>query len=136
MQANGFSELAPPPAGATVHEAMFGVYRHLIGPWERHPRMLEAYFRARNLPGGHRLDDLGAEALGQVTAELWRGRDRAYARDFDTIMRSVTYAAIGQCANGELDITDVLPLIERTLRRLTTDNARHAQPLAPVEAAP
>jgi TetR/AcrR family transcriptional regulator, cholesterol catabolism regulator len=123
MSENGFSALPVPPSGVSVYEGMMPLFRHVFEPWEKHPRMLEAYFRARNLPGGDRLDSFGTAVLRPVSEVAYAGLDQSYVDDVAVIMRSVAYAAIGQFTNGELAITEILPLIDRTLRRLTADNA-------------
>ena len=122
MSQHGFSELPAPPDGESVYDGMMTVFRHVFEPWEQHPRMLDAYFRARNLPGGIRLDAIGVDALHSASDVLYADLDPVYVDDVRVILRNVTYAAIGQFAAGELDITEILPLIERTLRRLTADN--------------
>jgi AcrR family transcriptional regulator len=123
MGDHGFAELPAPPEGESLYDGMMTVFRHVFEPWEQHPRMLDAYFRARNLPGGVRLDAIGVDALHGASETLYARLDPSYVDDVRVILRNVTYAAVGQFAAGELEITEILPLIERTLRRLTADNA-------------
>jgi TetR/AcrR family transcriptional regulator, cholesterol catabolism regulator len=58
--------------------------------------------------------------------------DRAYAEDVGMILTYVAHAVIGRFAAGELAITDILPELDRTVFRLTTNN----EPLAAVADPP
>ena len=66
MQVNGYSGMADPPPDASLYEGMMWVYRKLFEPWERNPRMLEAYHRAWTGPRGERLDLQGMAAVEPV----------------------------------------------------------------------
>ena len=48
------------------------------------------------------------------------------------IVGNVVNAAVGAVAQGALPIDQILPLIERTVHRLTTDNAALAASAMPV----
>jgi AcrR family transcriptional regulator len=134
MRENGFAELPAPPSDVSVYDGMMGLFRHVFEPWEKHPRMLEAYFRVRNLPGGDRLDSIGTAVLSPVSQVVYAGLDPGYVEDVTVIVRNIAYAAIGQFTHGELAITEILPLIERTLRRLTANNAPAAVRSASIPA--
>ncbi len=123
MNLNGYAELAPPPEHVTLYEGLMALFRHVFEPWERNPRMLEAYYRARSAPGGQRLDSQGIAVLTPVSQALFARADREYAEDVRMLLRNVIYAALGRFVHGDLAITDVLPLIERAVHRLTGDNA-------------
>jgi hypothetical protein len=99
------------------------VYRQIFEPWARNPRMLEAYHRARTGPGGERLDMQGEAAVEPVVRGLLEKVDPTYARDFGLIMTNMVCGVIQRFAIGDLAVTDILPVLERTLFRLTTDNA-------------
>src|SRR5262245_24730964 len=59
MDANAYAALTMPAPGESPYETMARVLRTVFEPWERHPRMLEAYHRARSTPTGRRLDMKG-----------------------------------------------------------------------------
>jgi hypothetical protein len=96
--------------------------RYVFEPWERSPRMLEAYHRARSGPGGKRLDAQGMAAIVPLARAALAGADPAYAHDIEVILRNMAYAVIGRFASGTLDITAILPTLERAVFRLTADN--------------
>ncbi len=123
MNLNGYAELAPPSEHVTLYEGLMALFRHVFEPWERNPRMLEAYYRARSAPGGQRLDSQGITVLTPASQILFARADREYAEDVRMLLRNVIYAALGRFAHGDLAITDILPLIDRAVLRLTGDNA-------------
>jgi|SRR5450756_329599 len=103
-----------------------------VEPWERSPRMLEAYHRARTGPGGEHLELQGAAAIEPAARAVLAGADPAYRDDLETILTNMAYALIGRCADGTLDITAILPALERLVFRLTTNN----EPAAAYARAP
>src|SRR5207253_2608147 len=52
MDANAYAGLTMPEPGDPPYETMVRVLRTVVEPWEQHPRMLEAYHRARTGPAG------------------------------------------------------------------------------------
>jgi TetR/AcrR family transcriptional regulator, cholesterol catabolism regulator len=126
MNLNGYSELEAPADDVSLYDGLMALFRHIFEPWERNPRMLEAYYRARSAPGGQRLDSQGITVLTPVSLALFARADRQYADDVRVLLRNVTYAALGRFVHGDLEITGILPLIERAVRRLTADNAHLA----------
>jgi len=122
MQANSYSGMAAPPSNASFYEGMMWFYRQLFEPWERSPRMLEAYHHARMGPGRERLDMQGMAAMAPVAGALLEKLDPTYAQDVGLIMKSLISGAIQRAAVGEIAVTDILPVLERTLYRLTTIN--------------
>ena len=122
MQANGISRMVDPPTQASPLDGLMWVYRQLFEPWERSPRMLEAYHRARAGPGGERLDVQSAQAMEPVARAFLEKLDPTYANDVGNIMTNMICGVIQRCAIGELPVSEVLPVLERTLFRLTTNN--------------
>jgi len=121
MEANGYSSMAEPPPHASVYERLMWVYRQIFEPWERNPRMLEAYYRAMTGPGGERLDQ-GMSVVGPVAGAVLEKMDPTYAEDIGLIMTNMACGLIQRAAVGELSVSDILPMLERTLFRLTTNN--------------
>jgi AcrR family transcriptional regulator len=124
MAVNCYAELAPPGPGETVYDGLMRTLRYVFEPWERSPRMLEAYHRARTGPGGERLDRQGMAAIDPVGRAVLAGADPTYVADIELVLGTMAYAVIGRFADGTLGITDILPTLERAVYRLTTDNAR------------
>ncbi|WP_198145523.1 TetR family transcriptional regulator [Frankia sp. EAN1pec] len=122
LAANSGASPAPPTPDETLYDGLMRVFRHVFEPWERSPRMLEAYDRAREGPGGRRLDQQTMGAIEPVARAILAGGDPDYISDVELILTNMTYAVIGQYAKGELDITAILPTLERAVLRLTTNN--------------
>jgi AcrR family transcriptional regulator len=123
MASNGYVDLAPPLAEQDVYEGLLHILRSVFEPWERNPRMLEAFHRARTGPGGDRLAAQGTEAIGPALRWVLRNAQPAYVADVQLLFTNVFYAVFGRFADGELEITDVLPTLERAAFRLTANNA-------------
>jgi TetR/AcrR family transcriptional regulator, cholesterol catabolism regulator len=123
MNDNIYSRLADPPAHESLHGALMWGLRHVLEPWERNPRMLEAFHRGRIRPGGERLGAQGFGIVDPLTDSLLAKLDPVYADDIKLILTLATLAAIARFVAGNLAITDILPMLERTVFRLTTDNA-------------
>lgn len=122
MTENAYAEVAPPIPGESVRDAMVRVLRGVFEPWEKHPTMLVAYHHARGAPAGHRLDAHGLTALLPVAEHAMRGLDQSYIDDIAVILPNMAMALIARFATGTLEITEILPILERTVYRLTADN--------------
>jgi AcrR family transcriptional regulator len=126
MSAGSYADLAPPAPGESLYDGLMRGLRYVFEPWERSPRMLEAYHRARSGPGGKRLDAQGMAAILPLARAALAGADPTYAHDIDVILRNMAYAVIGRFASGTLDITAILPTLERAVFRLTANNESEA----------
>ena len=122
MEENCYSNLKDPPSDASLFEGQMWFFRRLFEPWERCPRMLEAYHRATSGPGGEKLGIQGFALVDSVGRSLLDDLDPDYAKDFRLIMANMVCGVIQRCAAGEIPAAEILPVIERTLFRLTTDN--------------
>lgn len=131
MTENTYAEMAPPAAEETVRAAMMRVLRCVFEPWERNPTMLEVYHHARSGPGGQRLDALGLSVILPVAEHALRDLDEDYVSDVALILTNMTVALIGRFATGTLEITGILPILERTVYRLTADNETAARQRTP-----
>ncbi|CAI7977341.1 TetR/AcrR family transcriptional regulator, cholesterol catabolism regulator [Frankia sp. Hr75.2] len=122
LTVNSCAPVSPPAPGESLYDGLMRVFRHVFEPWERSPRILEAYHRARNGPGGRKLDQQAMGAIEPVARAILVGGDPDYIDDIGLILTNMAYAVVGQFANGELDITAILPTLERAVFRLTTNN--------------
>jgi len=84
--------------------------------------MLEAYYRARTGPGGEELVLQGTAIVKPIVEAAIPNLDPEYQIDLQLIHEHVTRAAIARFAEGEIAVTEILPILERALFRLTTDN--------------
>lgn len=128
MAANAFAELAPRTDEETVYEAVMRFFRAVFEPWERSPRLLEAFYKARSGPGGKSLPRQGFAAAEPVVRAAFAGHDPGYVHDAGTILTNVVYGLLARFAGGDIEITDLLPALERTVARLTMDNRADASP--------
>jgi AcrR family transcriptional regulator len=103
----------------SLHEALMRLFRSLFEPWERHPAMLAAYFRARSGPSGQRLLRRGLDAVVPAALNVLSGVDGEFISDMDIVIANVVYGLLGRFAAGELAITEILPTIDRAVYRLT-----------------
>jgi AcrR family transcriptional regulator len=120
MEENRYSGLTRPhDADASLYAGLMRVLRTIFEPWERHPAMLKAYFRARSAPGGQKLVRRGFDAVVPAAMEVLADADPGFIKDVDDIVSSAVYGLMGRFAAGEIDITDILPSLERTVHYLT-----------------
>ncbi|MGY0499189.1 TetR family transcriptional regulator [Nocardia sp. FBN12] len=126
MATNTYTELEPPRADESLADVLKRVTRYVFEPWERHPRMLAAYSHARSGPGGQRLDAQGFAAVLPAVSTMFTSLDEEYAADLALVLTNMVYALLTRFAHGDLAITEILPALERTIIRLTQNNAPFA----------
>jgi TetR/AcrR family transcriptional regulator, cholesterol catabolism regulator len=123
MDVNRYSGLARPhDKDESIYAGLTRVLRTIFEPWERHPAMLEAYFRARTAPGGQKLVRRGFDTVVPAAMEVLSDADPAFVKDVDDVVSSVIYGLMGRFAAREIDIAEILPILDRTVHYLT----RHA----------
>jgi AcrR family transcriptional regulator len=127
MSAHICAPVPPPAQDESLYDGLMRVFRHVFEPWERSPRMLESFDRARSAPGGQRLDRQAMNTIAPVALALLADGDPTYVDDISMILTNLAYAMVGQFADGTLDATDILPTLERAVYRLTTNNAPAAE---------
>ena len=132
MAADAWGGLEGPTPGEPLYDAMMRMFRHIYGPWERCPAMLRAFYRACGRPGGERLKLQGANAVMPVVDAVLRDADPAYRDDVSSILTNVAYGAMARFAAGELDVTEILPSLERAVARLSVDNRAAAEAARPL----
>ena len=107
----------------SVYDGLMRVFRTIFEPWERHPDMLRAYFRARSAPGGRRLVSRGVDAVIPATMAVLADADPDLVDDLPPIVSNLAYGLVARFAAGEIAITEILPTLERALFRLTVSAA-------------
>lgn len=122
MDENRYSGLARTERAPdeSLYVAMMRLLRSIFEPWEQHPAMLTAFFRARSSPNGHVLFRSGLDIVVPAGLDVLAGVDEAFIRDLDTVLSSVVYGLLGRFAVGEIAITDIVPALDRTVFWLTT----------------
>lgn len=107
-----------PPDGESIDEGLMRVLRTIFEPWEQHPAMLTAFFRARAAPGGDELFSRGLDIAAPSFMEVLADVDPEFIRDLDTILQTMIYGLLGRFAAGEVQIKDIVPSLERTVHWL------------------
>jgi TetR/AcrR family transcriptional regulator, cholesterol catabolism regulator len=131
MEDNRYSALARQPRepDESLYAGMMRVLRTIFEPWERHPAMLTAYFRARAAPGGQRLVSRGMDIVAPAVFEVLGDVEDGFIADLDHIVSSVVYGLLGRFAAGEIEITDILPILDRTVFWLASGYEAHRAPV-------
>jgi AcrR family transcriptional regulator len=139
MATNVCAPVPGPPPGESLYDGLMRVFRHVFEPWERSPRMLEAYHRARETPGGDRLERQTSAIIEPAGLAVLASGEPGYVADIALVLTNVAYAVVARFAAGELDITAILPTLERAAYRLTANNepaALAAVPRSPTTGRP
>lgn len=121
MEANAYAELTMPTPEESPYESLVRLLRSVFEPWEQHPRMLEAFHRARSGPKGEWLTSQGMAISKPMTQAALKDADPEYVTDLWMIFTHVQRALIDRFVDGEIEVTEILPILERTLFRLTVD---------------
>nr|WP_196772578.1 TetR family transcriptional regulator [Mycobacterium colombiense] len=106
--------------GESIYVDLMHVMRTIFEPWERHPLMLRSYFQARSGPGGKRLIQRGVDAVVPVAKAVLAQAEPGFAKDLELILTSVVYGLLTRFTQGEIDVTEIVPGIERTVFWVTT----------------
>jgi AcrR family transcriptional regulator len=121
MEENRYSGLTKPhEPDESLYAGLMRVLRTIFEPWEAHPAMLKAYFRARSGPGGQKLIRRGFDAVVPAVMEVLADAEPDFVRDMDAIVTNVVYGLLGRFAAGEIEITEIVPSLDRTVQYLTT----------------
>ncbi|OBK44339.1 TetR family transcriptional regulator [Mycobacterium sp. 1081908.1] len=122
MDTHRYANLPSPATGAggeSLYSDLMAVMRTIFEPWERHPTMLRSYFRARSGPGGDRLIQRGVDAVFPVAKSITAQVDSDYAKDLELILTGVVFGFLGRFTQGEIEVTEIMPGIERAVFWLT-----------------
>lgn len=122
LDENRYSDITPHrrAAGESLHEALMSLFRTIFEPWEHNPGMLTAYFRARSSPRGQQLLRRGLDIVAPAGLELMADVDEGFVADLNAVVSSVVYGLLGRFVAGEIETTDILPTLDRTVYWLTT----------------
>lgn len=104
----------------SLYTGLMRVLRTIFEPWERHPGMLQAYFRVRTAPGGQKLVRRGFEAVVPAAMAVLADVDADFIQDLDTVLSSLVHGLVGRFATGEIAITEILPALDRAVSWLTS----------------
>ncbi|WP_024440577.1 MULTISPECIES: TetR family transcriptional regulator [unclassified Mycobacterium] len=118
-QQNRYADLPTAAPGASLYESLMQLFRAIFEPWERHPAMLAAYYRVRSSPNGQKLFRFGLDVVAPAGREIFDGVDADFVEDFTDVISSVIYGLLGRYATGEIAVTDILPILDRTVYWLT-----------------
>lgn len=110
---------APRDPDESLYEAQMRLLRTIFEPWEKHPGMLAAFYRARSAPGGQRLLRRGLDVVVPAGLELLADVDPAFIADLDKVLLSLVHGLFGRYAAGEIAITEILPTLDRTVYWMT-----------------
>lgn len=131
METNRYAGLAAPAnftPGSSVYSDLMNMFRTIFEPWEQHPLMLRSYFRARSGPGGKRLIQRGLDAVLPATKVILAQLDPGFAQDLELILTGVVFGFLGRFTEGEIDVTEIVPGIERAVFRLTAAYDENSAP--------
>jgi TetR/AcrR family transcriptional regulator, cholesterol catabolism regulator len=118
----------------SLYAALMRMLRMIFLPWEEHPSMLTAYFRARATPGGQQLVRHGLDMAVPAFFEVLGDIDESLIADLDTIISTLVYGLLGRFTAGEIAVTDIVPILDRAVFRLT--RGYDAQPGQAANTAP
>jgi len=104
----------------SLYPALMRVLRGIFEPWEDHPGLLVSYLRARSAPGGEKLIRRGFDAVVPAAMAVLADVDPEFVRDLDSILSSLVYGLIARVACGEIDVSVIVPTIDRAVFRLVT----------------
>ncbi|ORB86112.1 TetR family transcriptional regulator [Mycobacterium kansasii] len=126
MDENRYAGLATQQPGPdeSIYDGLMRVFRTIFEPWEHHPDMLRAYYRARSAPGGQRLVSRGVDAVVPAAMAVLEGADPNLVEDLPSIVSNLAYGLVARFTAGEIAITEILPTLDRALFRLTAGHER------------
>ncbi len=114
---------------ASLYDGLMEIFRTIFEPWESHPEMLAAYFRVRSSPNGQKLFRFGLDVVAPAGLHVLADVDEEFIANLDAIFSSVIYGLLGRFSAGEIAVTDILPILDRTVYWLTRgyESARPAR---------
>ena len=119
MATSIYANFEMPQPDDSLRDSLLRTLRAVFGPWEQHPRMLEAWYKTFSGTDHRRLSMQGVAEAHRVGDPLLDREDPAYARDLEEILSNLVVGLISRFVHGELAITDIMPILERTVDRLT-----------------
>lgn len=112
---------APPhvPVNEPLSERVVAILHHLIEPWKRSPRMLEAFVRVRLGPHNTRLNEQGIEEVAQLMRAQFGDAPPDQVSDVMMVLDNVLYALLARSVAGQLAFDELLLTSRRAVLRLT-----------------
>jgi AcrR family transcriptional regulator len=117
MEQHAFEPIVTPAPDKSVFEALNSMFHTIFQPWEQHPEMLHVYIRTGEAGARARLLAQGRAATRPLFRSL-TPLDRSLASDLEVILTNVAEGAVARFSRGEIAVTDILLILERTLIRL------------------
>ncbi len=114
MDENVYKPIQARAPGEPLFDALMRMFRTIFEPWEKHPLILDAFVKARSVPGGERLFAQGITSVGPMT-EAFGGLHPSDVADLGEILTNVTFGAMSRYVAGEIPVSGILSAIERTL---------------------
>lgn len=124
-----------PIPGEPIDVGLRRLFRGVFEPWERHPHLLVASYLAAKNPEGKELVTFGKHLAQPAIRVFLHGFDTAYVRDVGEILYNVVNGLLAQLCDGDIEVTELLPAIERTIDRLTAPYVAQRQTTAGRSAA-
>ena len=116
MDTNRYAAITrPPPPDEPLYDGLMRIFRSIFGPWERHPQLLRAYVRAQAGPGGDALTQHGFDVVVPAADAVLSACDPSFAADLGVVLSSVIFGSLSRFAAGNLEITDIVPTIDRAV---------------------
>jgi AcrR family transcriptional regulator len=103
----------------SLYAGLMRMLRTIFLPWEEHPSMLTAYFRARATPGGQQLVSHGLDMAVPAFFEVLGDIEESFMADLDTVISTLVYGLLGRFTAGEIAVTEILPILDRAVFYLT-----------------
>jgi len=116
---NRYSGLTKPhDTDESIYIGLMRVLRTIFEPWEDHPAMLKAYFRARTAPGGQKLIRRGFDAVVPAVMEVLAD---ATPNSFATPTQScpAPCTAFWDASPPARSLSEIVPSLDRTVHYLT-----------------
>jgi AcrR family transcriptional regulator len=115
-----YGAMSSPDPRSPVSDRLCGVMHGIFEPWLDNPRMLEAFVRATERPGGGELTEQGGQAVSSlIFASFDDDADPADVDEILTIVRYVVSGLMSDYAHGVIGAEEILPVLDMTVRRLT-----------------
>lgn len=123
MATNAYAPFEAYGPDESLRDLIIRELRQVFEPWQREPRMLHAYYRARFGPAGEHLNRQGSDVFVPVIESVLDNYDPDYTQALALTLTNVCYGVLSRVAHGELDAAEMLPTIESAVA-LVTDNEK------------
>jgi len=115
-----YEAMSVPDPHSPVEDRLCSLMHGIFEPWLDHPRMLEAFVRATERPGGGELTEQGGQAVNSlIYASFGDDADPAEVDEILTMLRYVVSGLMADYAHGVIQAEEILPVLDMTARRLT-----------------